>query len=449
MGDLQPLGSEKLQGMDKIQRILEIARFRENTPSSINETSKSEYSLTLADGNEYRIVREKTGYIIKQSISESTVDYIAPIQDRQYFKSYSQALRKLNLMAKDMNDMYGNEEGTSLFSEQKKFVLKTPEKKNTNPTDDVENVPAPAPAPMASAPAPELPTPAPTGDEDMSMGDEEMPTDDMGMGNEEMPTDDMGDEEGTTEPVGDNQDDAVTFKLIQKLTGKLGQKLRTLNSNEEDEMSSKDIKYVINSILSALDLENLDEEDKEDIMNKFEGVEADEEEEDTFGDEFEPSNDEEEGGEEEEEPIGFGEMGGTWDDLGKDIALNTIMKGVMSKQFNEEEDDDNSHIGRIADSVFMEAKVEDVLMGYFNISEGEKKFNNKIGKTRLEQKKTQKSKRNLEIKRLSESLDQEIASRKFLNENKSASFVGKSNKKNLVFENNNKQIKVTPNGRII
>ena len=266
------------------------------------------------------------------------------------------------------------------------------------------------------------------------------------MGDDEMPTDDMGDEEGTTEPVGDNQDDAVTFKLIQKLTGKLGQKLRVLNSNEEDEMSSKDIKYVINSILSALDLENLDEEDKEDIMNKFEGVEADEEEEDTFGDEFEPSNDEEEG---EEEPIGFGEMGGTWDDLGKDIALNTIMKGVMSKQFNEEEDDDNSHIGRIADSVFMEAKVEDVLMGYFNISEGEKKFNNKIGKTRLEQKKTQKSKRNLEIKRLSESLDQEIASRKFLNENKSASFVGKSNKKNLVFENNNKQIKVTPNGRII
>ena len=441
MGDLQPLGSEKLQGMDKIQRILEISRFRENTPSSINETSKSEYSLTLADGNEYNIVREKTGYIIKQTISESSVDYLAPIQDRQYFKSYSQALRKLNLMAKDMNEIYGNEQGTSLFSEQKKFVLKTPEKKNTSPTDDVENIPAPAP--MASSPAP-----APTGDEDMSMGDEEMPTDDMDMGDEEMPTDDMdmGDEEGTTEPVGDNNDDAVTFKLIQKLTGKLGQKLRVLNSNEEDEMSSKDIKYVINSILSALDLENLDEEDKEDIMTKFEGIEADEE--DDFGNEFEPSNDEEEEGGEEEEPIGFGEMGGTYSDLGKDIAMKTMMKAMTPGQFNEEDDDD-SHIGRIADSLFMEAKVEDVLIGYFNISEGEKKFNSKIGKTRLEQKKNQKSKRNLEIKRLSESLDQEIAARKFLNENKSASFVGKTNKKNLVFETNNKQIKVTPKGRII
>jgi hypothetical protein len=449
MGDLQPLGSEKLQGMDKIQRILEISRFRENTPSPINETSKSEYSLTLADGNEYRIVREKTGYIIKQTISESTVDYIAPIQERQYFKSYSQALRKLNLMAKDMNEMYGNEQGTSLFSEQKKFVLKTPEKKNTNPTDDVENVPAPAP--MAPAPMASSPAPAPTGDEDMSMGDDEMPTDNMDMGDDEMPTDDMdmGDEEGTTEPVGDNNDDAVTFKLIQKLTGKLGQKLRVLNSNEEDEMSSKDIKYVINSILSALDLENLDEDDKEDIMNKFEGIEADEEED--FGNEFEPSNEEEEEeeeGGEEEKPIGFGEMGGTYSDLGKDIAMKTMMKAMTPGQFNEEDDDD-SHIGRIADSLFMEAKVEDVLIGYFNISESEKKFNNKIGKTRLEQKKNQKSKRNLEIKRLSESLDQEIAARKFLNENKSASFVGKTNKKNLVFENNNKQIKVTPKGRII
>ena len=78
-----------------------------------------------------------------------------------------------------------------------------------------------------------------------------------------------------------------------------------------------------------------------------------------------------------------------------------------------EEEDDDTHIGRIADSVFMEAKVEDVLMGYFNISEGEKKFNNKIGKTRLEQKKTQKSKRNLEIKRLSEKDHDELFEKKY------------------------------------
>ena len=29
MGDLRPLGSEKLQGMDKIRRIMEFARYNE------------------------------------------------------------------------------------------------------------------------------------------------------------------------------------------------------------------------------------------------------------------------------------------------------------------------------------------------------------------------------------------------------------------------------------
>ena len=40
MGDLKPLGSEKLQGQDKLKRIMEIARFNEVIPNSINETAK-------------------------------------------------------------------------------------------------------------------------------------------------------------------------------------------------------------------------------------------------------------------------------------------------------------------------------------------------------------------------------------------------------------------------
>ena len=79
MADLQPIGSEKLQGMEKIQRIIEIARFNESKPSTINETSRNEYNIKLADGNEYQIVREKTGYIIKQTISESNAEYLVPI----------------------------------------------------------------------------------------------------------------------------------------------------------------------------------------------------------------------------------------------------------------------------------------------------------------------------------------------------------------------------------
>ena len=59
MANLKPIGSEKLQGQDKISRIMEIARFNEVLPQSINETSKSEFSVFLADGNNYQIVKER------------------------------------------------------------------------------------------------------------------------------------------------------------------------------------------------------------------------------------------------------------------------------------------------------------------------------------------------------------------------------------------------------
>ena len=40
MADLKSIGSEKLQGQDKIKRIMEIARFNEVIPNIINETSR-------------------------------------------------------------------------------------------------------------------------------------------------------------------------------------------------------------------------------------------------------------------------------------------------------------------------------------------------------------------------------------------------------------------------
>jgi len=446
MADLKPLGSEKLQGMEKIQRILEIARFNESTPSRINETSKNEYSLQLADGNEYQIVREKTGYIIKQTISESEVDYIAPMRERKYYDSYSQALKRLNLMAKEMNELYGNDEGTSLFSEQKRFTLKTPksEKKNSNPTDEVENVPLP-PAPPA-APSGDVPPPPPAPTDDM--GTDDMGTDDMG-------TDDMemGDMEGNEE-----NDEIVTFKTIQKLTGKLGQKLRTLNSSEDDEesMSSKDIKYVINSILSALDLEKLDEDDMEDILNKLEGAEEEFNPEEKFGNDDE-ENDEDNFGEElpntdDEEPIGFGEMSeeNAWAELGNDIAQTTALKATGARFGSDggEMSEDSKHLNNIATSMF-ESKIEDTLMKYFNITESEKKFNKTINEERKVKTKITLSELNGEIKRLSESVQQEVSAKKFLKENVNAKLVGKTNKKNLVFELGYKQYKISPKGSLI
>ena len=120
MGGIKPIGSEKLEGMDKIKRIMEIARYNENIPQAVNETKSTEYSINFADGNTYRIEKERQGYIIKVAINESDSEYIDNIKSRKYYPSYSQALKRLNLMAKEINVLHENEEGISLIGEQKK-----------------------------------------------------------------------------------------------------------------------------------------------------------------------------------------------------------------------------------------------------------------------------------------------------------------------------------------
>ncbi len=105
MGKLKPIGSEKLQGMDKIKRMIEIATYKENIPNPLNETASHEYDIKLADGNRYHIVKEKSGYVIKKGLTESTSDYVEPMKGRKYYSSYSQAFKRLNLIAKEVTDM--------------------------------------------------------------------------------------------------------------------------------------------------------------------------------------------------------------------------------------------------------------------------------------------------------------------------------------------------------
>ena len=126
MADLKPIGSEKLQGMEKIARIMEIARYGEAPKDEINVNETTTYTRTLADGYVYGIVNEKNGYILKRGLNESSLDYVEPMANRKYMKSYSQALKKLNLLAGELNRVNENTQGTELFGEEKKFVLKTP-----------------------------------------------------------------------------------------------------------------------------------------------------------------------------------------------------------------------------------------------------------------------------------------------------------------------------------
>jgi len=408
MGDLKPLGSEKLQGQDKIKRIIEISRYNEVKPAIVNENSKSEYNITLSDGNGYEIIRERAGYIIKKTISESETDYIEPMKNRKYYPSYSQALKRLNLLTKEINRLTENEEGTSLFGEQKKFVLRTPK---PEPSDDAPMPPAP-PSEPPPVPLPELPPspdampPAPEGEE--GMGDEGMPP---------APEEGMGDEGMGDEGMDKGQEEEVTFKSIQKLTGKLTQKMREFDN--EKGLTSENIKYVINMVLSAADLSSLSDEDKDDIMSKFEGEEEGEEE----GGEM--------GGEE-------GEMGGE-----EEIPSFGGEEGMSA------EPQEGSRYGSIIDSIFKESKVDKVISKYFDITENETKIikENK-DRTQIRNKSIAKQKM-ASVVNLSETIEQELASRKFLEENSSFVFVGKTNKNNLIFENNKKQIKISPDGFIL
>ena len=413
MADLKPIGSEKLTGQDKLNRIMEIARFKEALPKTINENATSEYSISLADGNNYQIVKERQGYIIKKTISESETEYIEPMKNRKYYSSYSQALKRLNLVAGELNRLNENEEGVSLYGEQKKFTLKTPKPA------------APAPEPMAAPPAappavpsPELP-PSPA-----DMGGEEMPMDDMG--GEEMPMDDMGGEELDVdvdidaEEGGESLEDKVTFKTIQKLTGKLTQKIRTLDN--EDGMTSEDVKYVINMVLSALDLTSLSEEDKEDIMSKFEEDETEE-----FGQED--------------------DMDG--EDFTDDTEVEDIQADMDVPVEGYEMEEENYGNGAIFDSIFGESKVDKVISKYFELSKKE------INEQKEKQIKKQLQKRAVvktimeSVTKMTETIEQELAAERFVKENVNSKFVGITNKKNLVFETKSGQVKITPNGEIL
>jgi len=71
--------------MDKINRMIEISRYKENIPTPINEDTSVEYKKLLPDGYTYRIDKEKNGYVIVKGINESSMDYVKPMKNRKYY----------------------------------------------------------------------------------------------------------------------------------------------------------------------------------------------------------------------------------------------------------------------------------------------------------------------------------------------------------------------------
>jgi len=505
MAGIKPIGSEKLEGMDKIKRIMEIARFKENIPQINNDLQSSEYKINLADGNTYEIIKERQGYIIKRTINESETEYIDNIKGRKYYSSYSQALKRLNLMIKEINTNFENHEGTSLLGEQKKkFILKTKKPKTTEEpgAETTEPAPAPpvaepAPAPSAEPPMPDMGGEAPMPEPDMGgespmpeppmpdmggeapmpdMGGEapmpEPPMPDMGGEEEPMPMPEMGGEEEEIDIEKKPKEKKISdLKRIQILTGKLAQKIRAYD--EEKEMDAKDIKYIINSILSAIDVDVLDEDDVEQIISKLEGIEEEGEEEDikikkTEVEEPEMGNEDvdPEPPQEPEMAEGYDNFADAFQDLLGGAYSNVAMRNMQGEKTESsihhyDEDFDNQdeyhrerrkgrknypNVDRFEHGTFAESTVDKVLSKYFVLNEED---NTEYQKTK-ETKTNQLYKQNKEnVIRLSESGDQLDVSLTYINENPRTRLIGLSTKGNLIFKEGLNETKITKNGDII
>lgn len=450
MSKLKPIGSEKLQGSAKLDRILEIAMYKEVEKSNINESSSNEFGITLPDGKQYFIVKEKSGYIIKKGLNESTLDYIEPMKNRSYYRSYSQALKKLNLITKELNEIYSNHAGLSLFGEQKKYTLKTPRPNVPEPSMD---------EPLAEPPAvpnPELPPSPLSGGDDMPDMEGEMP--DMEGMDGDMP--DMGDEmpdmdddmpDMDNERKQDKGDEQVTFKTIQKLTGRLTQKIRTIEN--EKGLTSEEIKYVLNMVISSIDLNNLDGDDRDDIVSKLDsGDEMDE-----MGDEMPEMGDEMdmegEMPEIRDEMLDMGdempEMGDEMPDMegmGDEMPEMPEMQPRMNNRRSSNMGNQNRGETYTPRKRFEESKVDSVLSKYFEVSPNEQRLNEI--KRSNQQLRLNENLNN--AKRFSVSKTQLESVKKFLNENRAFNIVGRTNLDNVVLENKNKKsIRINKNGNIL
>jgi hypothetical protein len=96
-----------------------------------------------------------------------------------------------------------------------------------------------------------------------------------------------------------------------------------------------------------------------------------------------------------------------------------------------------------------ESRVEKVLSSYFDIRPEEKPILEEKKKKNFLKEKLKKIQVKNEIENLSETTKQFLTANFLMNENKNIKFIGKTNKDNLIFNQNGKQIKVTKDGRII
>lgn len=250
---------KKIKGKDKLDRIKDLMG-KMSTLNESTSTSEVENVKKGANGVIYGIIRENHSYFIKTTektsgtILAEDFNYIGGLQNKniERYGSYAEALKQLNLKFDMLNESFGIKDNTNLFEsdavEVKEAnasgVVVKEEPEVIEDQKKVIKVDAPAPAPV----------------EDEVADEEEISMEEDPFGGEEEVSMDIDVEE-----EGEDDGDGYT-KKIQKLTGKIGQLLR-----DKDEPDAELDKYVINSIISAINWEDIPDEDVEDIIAKIEG----------------------------------------------------------------------------------------------------------------------------------------------------------------------------------
>ena len=283
------INPKTLKGQDKLNRMLDLMG-KMNTLNESKSYSELELVKKGPNGIVYGIVRENHDYFIKTSNKTSgkflaeDFSYVGGLQNKydERYNSYAESIKHLNMKFDMLNESYGIDSNTNIFESDGVafgggtgfgFVMEEDDEddeKNEEKKEIISDADADLEEQKKVLKVDTPKAEEPVEDEvDVDMGgdiadvefDEETEEGGDEFGDEGM-EDEEGDEDGDT-------------KKIQKYTGKIGQMLRDMGEADLDLE-----KYVINSIISAMHLDEMDEEDKEDIIEKIES--GDEEEGDDF-----------------------------------------------------------------------------------------------------------------------------------------------------------------------
>jgi|7_EtaG_2_1085326.scaffolds.fasta_scaffold07214_3 hypothetical protein len=305
---------KKIKGQDKLNRIKDLMG-KMNTITESKTFSELELIKRAPNGVVYGIIRENHNYFIKTTEKKGGTflaedfSYVGGLQNKydERYGTYAEAIRQLNMKFDMLNESFGMKKGNNIFESDGVptanpsggiksggigFVMENPDddhpdqncweahEKNGKDHDEWKSEQKEDPADVkieepdgeqlldeegeveeqkkvikVDAPAP-APAPAPVEDE---------------VEVDEFATEEGGDEFGAEEEIEvdiEGGDDDDPTKKIQKLTGKVTQQMREL-----EEPDPELDKYVINSVISAIEWESMSEEDVEDIIAKIEGDE--------------------------------------------------------------------------------------------------------------------------------------------------------------------------------